>query len=73
MPIGDGRLGAMVFGGAGGRYRVNDATVWSGYGYGYFWVPLILPFVGLWWLVTHRNGAPATEVEPEPVVERSSW
>ncbi|MGN6426193.1 MAG: glycosyl hydrolase family 95 catalytic domain-containing protein [Leifsonia sp.] len=30
VPIGDDRLGAMVFGGAGGRYRVNDATVWSG-------------------------------------------
>ncbi|RDV43296.1 hypothetical protein DOE76_18250 [Leifsonia sp. ku-ls] len=30
IPLGDGRLGAMVFGGAGGRYQVNDATVWSG-------------------------------------------
>ncbi|MEV8213925.1 glycoside hydrolase N-terminal domain-containing protein [Leifsonia sp. NPDC077715] len=30
IPIGDGRLGAMVFGGANGRYQVNDATVWSG-------------------------------------------
>ena len=29
-PIGDGRLGAMVFGGPAGRYQVNDATVWSG-------------------------------------------
>ena len=29
-PIGDGRIGAMVFGGASGRYQVNDATVWSG-------------------------------------------
>lgn len=28
----------------------HDATVWSGFGYGYFWVPLVLPFVGLWWL-----------------------
>ncbi|WP_328646234.1 glycoside hydrolase family 95 protein [Amycolatopsis sp. NBC_00348] len=31
MPIGNGRLGAMVFGGAGRtRIQVNDATVWSG-------------------------------------------
>lgn len=30
VPIGDGRLGAMVFGGADGRYQVNDSTVWSG-------------------------------------------
>lgn len=27
-----------------------DATVWSGYGQGYGYVPLVLPFVGLWWL-----------------------
>lgn len=50
----------------------HDATVWSGYGYGYFWVPLILPFVGLWWLIVHRPGAPAP-TEHEPVAERSSW
>ncbi|MDR6971971.1 glycosyl hydrolase family 95 catalytic domain-containing protein [Leifsonia shinshuensis] len=30
IPLGDGRLGAMVFGGETGRYQVNDATVWSG-------------------------------------------
>lgn len=27
-----------------------DQTVWSGYGIGYGFVPLVLPFVGLWWL-----------------------
>lgn len=27
-----------------------DATVWSGFGAGYGYVPLVLPFVGLWWL-----------------------
>jgi hypothetical protein len=26
------------------------ATVWSAYGMGYVFVPLVLPFVGLWWL-----------------------
>jgi hypothetical protein len=26
------------------------ATVWSGYGAGYGWVPLVLPMFGLWWL-----------------------
>lgn len=49
----------------------HDATVWSGFGYGYFWVPLVLPFVGLWWLWTHRDGAP--EPAPEPAIEGSSW
>lgn len=27
-----------------------DATVWSDFGSGYGYVPLLLPFVGLWWL-----------------------
>lgn len=26
------------------------ATVWTGFGSGYGFVPLALPFVGLWWL-----------------------
>ncbi len=29
-------------------------TVWSLYGIGYVFVPLVLPFLGLWWLVGHR-------------------
>ena len=31
-----------------------DQTVWSDYGAGYGFVPLVLPFVGLWWLLRHR-------------------
>jgi hypothetical protein len=27
-----------------------DATVWSAYGRGYGFVPLVLPVLGLWWL-----------------------
>lgn len=27
-----------------------DETVWSAFGAGYGYVPLVLPFVGLWWL-----------------------
>lgn len=27
-----------------------DQTVWSHYGSGYGFLPLVLPFVGLWWL-----------------------
>ena len=30
VPLGNGRIGAMVFGGASARLQVNDATVWSG-------------------------------------------
>lgn len=29
-------------------------TVWSWFGAGYVFIPLVLPFFGLWWLVTHR-------------------
>ncbi|WP_311257621.1 glycosyl hydrolase family 95 catalytic domain-containing protein [Microbacterium sp. WCS2018Hpa-9] len=29
-PLGNGRIGAMSFGGSDGRYQLNDATVWSG-------------------------------------------
>jgi hypothetical protein len=28
-----------------------DATVWSDFGAGYGFIPLVLPFVGLWWLL----------------------
>lgn len=27
-----------------------DDTVWSGYGRGYGFIPLVLPMIGLWWL-----------------------
>ncbi|WP_394280225.1 hypothetical protein [Microbacterium sp.] len=36
-------------------------TVWSGYGIGYVLIPLILPFLGLWWLITHRSVRPGVE------------
>lgn len=35
-------------------------TVWSRYGNGYLFVPLVLPFLGLWWLATHRPAAGST-------------
>ncbi|MDE3724357.1 hypothetical protein PWG71_23445 [Nocardiopsis sp. N85] len=32
-----------------------DDTVWSGFGSGYFFIPLVLPVVGLWWILRiHR-------------------
>ncbi|MEU4559642.1 hypothetical protein AB0F72_14755 [Actinoplanes sp. NPDC023936] len=31
-----------------------DDTVWSHFGSGYGYVPLVLPFVGLWWIWRHR-------------------
>jgi hypothetical protein len=32
------------------RTAFPDATVWSGYGQGYGFVPLVLPVLGLLWL-----------------------
>jgi hypothetical protein len=32
-----------------------DATVWSGFGAGYGYVPLVLPVLGLWWLWRGRQ------------------
>lgn len=34
-----------------------DATVWSGYGQGYGYVPLVLPMIGLAWLHRTRSRA----------------
>jgi uncharacterized membrane protein len=36
-------------------------TVWSHYGRGYVFVPLVLPFVGLWWLVGQGRKAKAAQ------------
>lgn len=34
------------------------ASVWSGFGSGYLFIPLVLPLVGLWWL-HHTRGVAA--------------
>lgn len=34
-----------------------DETVWSHFGSGYGYLPLVLPFVGLWWLHRRRKAA----------------
>jgi hypothetical protein len=44
-------------------------TVWSVFGYGYLFIPLVLPFVGLWWLRTHPpvSGADVSYAETSAV------
>ena len=42
-----------------------DATVWSHFGQGYLFIPLVLPIVGLWWLLSPR-GARAGVAGPGP-------
>lgn len=34
---------------------LGDDTVWSAFGSGYAYIPLVLPAVGLWWLWRHRG------------------
>ena len=33
-------------------------TVWSAFGRGYLFIPLVLPLLGMWWLATHRPARP---------------
>jgi hypothetical protein len=49
-------LGVLVVGtlSLADKAAFPDATVWSGYGSGYGYVPLVLPMVGLWWLWRNR-------------------
>jgi len=40
-------------------------TVWSLFGRGYVFVPLVLPLLGIWWLRTHRPAAAPQRAEAE--------
>ncbi len=35
-----------------------DASVWSHFGQGYLFIPLVLPVIGLWWLAKSRAPQP---------------
>ncbi len=43
-----------------------DATVWSQFGAGYGYVPLVLPLVGLWWLLRGARSDTVTSVANGP-------
>nr|WP_206313958.1 hypothetical protein [Streptomyces coryli] len=38
-----------------------DQTVWSDYGIGYLFLPVIVPVIGLWWLSRQRKPEPGRE------------
>jgi hypothetical protein len=42
--------GVLVIGTLSHPSDIDRASVWSDYGNGYGFVPLLLPFLGLWWL-----------------------
>jgi hypothetical protein len=46
-----------------------DETVWSGFGAGYGYIPLVLPFLGIWWLWSTGRARADTTADggPTPV------
>jgi len=52
LAIGTELVGVLIVGilTVADRSLFPDQTVWSGFGAGYGYVPLVLPFFGLWWL-----------------------
>jgi len=46
-------------------------TVWSWFGIGYVFVPLVLPFFGLWWLVVHRPQSAASDSDVPDAAEHA--
>ncbi len=43
----------------------RDATVWSVFGMGYLFIPLVLPVLGLFWLSKHHPAADASDASDE--------
>ena len=50
VTIGVELTGVLVIGTLSHPSDIDRASVWSDYGNGYGYVPLVLPLVGLWWL-----------------------
>ncbi|HEX3224367.1 MAG TPA: hypothetical protein VHR35_17550 [Nocardioides sp.] len=50
LTIGVELTGVLVIGSLSHPSDIDRASVWSDYGNGYGFVPLVLPFLGLWWL-----------------------
>jgi hypothetical protein len=57
--------GVLVVGTLSHPSDLDKASVWSTYGNGYGYVPLVLPFVGLWWLwrIGRRDAAEGENAE----------
>ena len=52
--IGFELLGVLVVGSVSLAGSLEEASVWSDFGVGYGFVPLVLPVAGLWWLLRRR-------------------
>ena len=67
--IGIELAGVLIVGSASiaAKDSFPDQTVWSNYGSGYGFIPLVLPIAGLWWLLkrrSHAGGDSAGSVPP---------
>jgi len=60
-------IGVLVVGTVSVLVTFPDATVWSDYGIGYGFVPLVLPVCGLWWLrQTSKRSTASPSADDEP-------
>ena len=57
--------GVLVIGTLSHPSDIDRASVWSDYGNGYGYVPLVLPFIGLWWLSRLRRQNPAESAQDD--------
>jgi hypothetical protein len=69
--IGFELLGVLVVGALSLAYPVlfQHATVWSVFGRGYLFIPLVLPILGMWWLSSRR---PVSAAKKAPAAGRSA-
>lgn len=51
LAVGVELAGVLTVGLASVLWSQDEATVWSKFGSGYGYVPLVLPVVGLWWVL----------------------
>jgi len=64
ITIGIELTGVLVIGTFSHPSDLDRASVWSDYGNGYGFVPLVLPFVGLWWLWRIGRGGGGSRATP---------
>lgn len=55
LAVGVELAGVLTVGLASMLWSQDEATVWSNFGSGYGYVPLVLPVVGLWWVLRHSR------------------
>ena len=51
LAVGVELAGVLAVGVASLLWTQDESTVWSNFGSGYGYVPLVLPVVGLWWVL----------------------